>query len=71
MDYGVWVAEWMIRERMWSNYNIGAIGDDNQMKVALDIVLRPHNKLARDVVSRAFSHWRLKSAMQRKTCRAL
>ncbi|MED6138294.1 hypothetical protein PIB30_072968 [Stylosanthes scabra] len=71
IDCGIWVAEWMIREKMWADHRVEGVGEDNRMKLAIDLVLRSHNKLAREVVLRAFSHWKAKASASFPTRRAL
>ncbi|MED6120656.1 hypothetical protein PIB30_022941 [Stylosanthes scabra] len=61
MDCGVWVCEWMIREALRGNYNVQNVDADNKMSVAVDLVLRPYNPIAGEVVIKALQHWKRKS----------
>ncbi|MED6121370.1 hypothetical protein PIB30_029487 [Stylosanthes scabra] len=59
-DCGIWLSHWMILEALWSNYDAEAVGPASRMKLATGLVLKPHNPMAREVVQRAFNHWRSK-----------
>ncbi|MED6184531.1 hypothetical protein PIB30_048241 [Stylosanthes scabra] len=61
MDCGVWTSQWKIRESLFSNYRCETVGAETRMKLAADLVLRPHNALASEMVVRALEHWRRKA----------
>ncbi|XP_020972747.1 uncharacterized protein LOC107627917 [Arachis ipaensis] len=60
MDCGVWVAQWMIREHLWQDYGVQHVYNATRMRLAVDLVMKSHNKLAEDAVSKAFRHWKQK-----------
>ncbi|MED6160352.1 hypothetical protein PIB30_050705 [Stylosanthes scabra] len=70
-DCGVWMAEWMMREAMWYNHGVEVVGAETRMKLATDLVLKPHKKMAKDIVEKAFAHWRSKEEASQPLRRAL
>ncbi|KAL4344286.1 hypothetical protein AHAS_Ahas11G0163200 [Arachis hypogaea] len=61
MDCGVWVAQWMIREHLWKDYGVQHVNSARRMRLAVDLVLKSHNEIAHEVVTKAFAHWETKS----------
>ncbi|XP_020978685.1 uncharacterized protein LOC107642889 isoform X2 [Arachis ipaensis] len=60
MDCGVWVAQWMIREHLWQDH--GNVNNATRMRLAVDLVMKSHNDLGEDAVSKAVRHWQQKAA---------
>ncbi|KAL4286917.1 uncharacterized protein DS421_19g650950 [Arachis hypogaea] len=57
MDCGIWVAQWMIRAHMWQDYGVQHVNAATRMRLAVDLVMKSHNLLAQQLVSKAFEHW--------------
>ncbi|KAL4390436.1 hypothetical protein AHAS_Ahas03G0144900 [Arachis hypogaea] len=61
MDCGVWVAQWMIREHLWKEDGGQHVNSATRMYLAMDLVLKSHNRIAQEVVTKAFARWQRKS----------
>ncbi|XLS44507.1 hypothetical protein HN51_001372 [Arachis hypogaea] len=61
MDCGVWVAQWMIREHLWEDYSVQNISNATCMCLAVDLVMKSHNEMAGDIVSKAIAHWQVEA----------
>ncbi|XLR44135.1 hypothetical protein S83_028795 [Arachis hypogaea] len=62
MDCGIWVAQWMIRAHMWQDYTMQHVNAATRMRLVIDLVMKSHNQLAQDSVSKAFAHWQTETA---------
>ncbi|KAL4314305.1 hypothetical protein AHAS_Ahas15G0071800 [Arachis hypogaea] len=62
MDCGVWVAQWMIREHLWQDHGVQNVNNATRMRLAVDLVMKSHNDLGEDAVSKAVRHWQQKAA---------
>ncbi|MED6112226.1 hypothetical protein PIB30_059765 [Stylosanthes scabra] len=56
MDCGICVTQWMVREAMFAHCRVESVGPKTRIKLAVDLVLKPHNALAKDVVIKALAH---------------
>ncbi|QHO41107.1 hypothetical protein HN51_007049 [Arachis hypogaea] len=61
MDCGVWVAQWMIRDHLWQNYSVQNVSSATRMRLAVDLVMKSHNEMARDIVAKAVAHWQVEA----------
>ncbi|MED6156582.1 hypothetical protein PIB30_015681 [Stylosanthes scabra] len=60
MDCEVWVAQWMIRETLCfkNALQVESVTDATRMRLAVDLVLKEYNSLAKNVVVRAIHYWK-------------
>ncbi|MED6195615.1 hypothetical protein PIB30_039587 [Stylosanthes scabra] len=55
-DCGVWVIQWMMQPSYWEEFNM-EVNIQTRMRLALDLVMGPHNSLARKVMRDATLEW--------------
>ncbi|RYR37805.1 hypothetical protein Ahy_A09g042697 isoform A [Arachis hypogaea] len=57
-DCGVWVCQWMILSRLSGSHNVEKVTEYTRMKLAIDLVLKPHNEIRQDIINKAMENWR-------------
>ncbi|MED6195002.1 hypothetical protein PIB30_033922 [Stylosanthes scabra] len=57
MDFGVRVCQWMINSYKWLDYDIEPIDDSTRMHIAVQLVVGPHNTLAKSITQKAVKFW--------------
>ncbi|MED6185526.1 hypothetical protein PIB30_057945, partial [Stylosanthes scabra] len=57
MDCGVWVCQWMINSHKWLDYDIEPVDESTRMRIAVQLVVGPHNPLAESVTQKAVKFW--------------
>ncbi|XLR60459.1 hypothetical protein S83_011131 [Arachis hypogaea] len=48
----------MILSRLWGSHNVEKVTEYTRMKLAIDLVLKPHNEIRQDIINKAMENWR-------------
>ncbi|MED6185342.1 hypothetical protein PIB30_056041 [Stylosanthes scabra] len=55
-DCGVWVAQWQLMSYVWEDYLV-EVNMQTRMRLALDLVIGPHNPKSKEVEELAIKVW--------------